>query len=60
MKCSIMLHFIKVFSVCKSAHLGVSIIQRVNLLTALHGFYIDRRSVNIDLRSTVLNSGQVY
>ena len=30
MKCSIMLHFIWVFTVCKSTHLGVSRIQRVN------------------------------
>ena len=29
MKCSIMLHFIWVFTVCKSTHLGVSQIQRV-------------------------------
>ena len=30
MKCRIMLHFIWVFTVCKSTHLGVSLIQRVN------------------------------
>ena len=32
MKCSIMLHFIWVFTVCKSTPLGVSLIQRVNVL----------------------------
>ena len=30
MKCSIMLHFIWVFTVCKYTHLGVLRIQRVN------------------------------
>ena len=32
MKCSMMLHFIWVFTVCKSTHLGVSPIQRVNYI----------------------------
>ena len=35
MKCSIMLHFIWIFTVCQSTHLGVSHIQRVK-----HGLYV--------------------
>ena len=31
MKCSIMLHFIWVFTVCKSTYLGVSPIQRIKI-----------------------------
>ena len=33
MKCSIMLHFILVFTVCQSTYLGVSSIQRVKSVT---------------------------
>ena len=35
MKCSMMLHFIWVLTVCQSTHLGVSSIQRVNIQRCL-------------------------
>ena len=39
MKCSIMLHFIWIFTVCQSTSLGVSSIQRVQAGTCCTGPY---------------------
>ena len=45
MKCSIMLHFIWVFTICQSTSLGVSSIQRVIVSTLC----IDARFLVVDL-----------
>ena len=55
MKCSIMLHFIWVFTVCQSTHLGVSRIQRVKLLYSLQEAFwrIPPNLSALDLRNIV-------
>ena len=49
MKCSIMLHYIWVFTVCKSTHLGVSRIQRVNFFPANAFCYCRQLRPRLDL-----------
>ena len=47
MKCSIMLHFIWVFTVCKSTRLEVSQIQRVNLAVKLHESIVSSQDTSV-------------
>ena len=52
MKCSMMLHFIWVFTVCKSTHLGVFSIQRVIFIKKIdrnHDYNVNDPIIMIEL-----------
>ena len=47
-ECSIMLHFILVFTVCKSFHSGLP--EYKGLINVINGFFSDHIRVNVKIR----------